>query len=303
MTQEAELWIDRRRLKRQLLIWRCIAIFVVFATTGVTIVNHTGSDLENYIARLEITNVIKNDTKRLATLNRLANDNNVKALIVSINSPGGSVVGGEALYRSILRIKNKIPVVAVMNEVATSAGYMVAIAADHIFAQKGTITGSIGVIFQTAEVTDLLSKIGIKVEAIKSAPLKAEPSIFSKITPSVRAVTQKLVDDMNSMFISMVAVSRKLKEKQVQDIADGRVFTGRMAQKKGLIDAIGSEFQARVWLADFKGIDKSLPVRDIVEKPKLKDWLEHILLLPQKIAFTDGLRLDGLLSVWHPKLN
>ena len=91
--------------------------------------------------------------------------------------------------------------------------------------------------------------------------------------------------------------------KQVQEIADGRVFTGRMAQKKGLIDAIGSEFQARVWLADFKGIDKSLPVRDIVVKPKLKDWLEHILLLPQKIAFTDGLRLDGLLSVWHPKLN
>ena len=303
MTQEADLWIDRRRLKRHLSIWRGIAIIVVFVTIGVTIINHRGSNLGNYIARLEITNIIKNDTKRLATLNRLANDNNVKALIVSINSPGGSVVGGEALYRSILRIKNKIPVVAVMNEVATSAGYMVAIAADHIFAQKGTITGSIGVIFQTAEVTDLLSKVGIKVEAIKSSPLKAEPSAFSKITPKVREVTQQLVDDMNNMFISMVSTSRKIKEKQVQELADGRVFTGRMAREKGLIDAIGSEFQARIWLSDFKGIDQSLPVRNILEKPKMTDWLEHILLLPQKIAFTEGLRLDGLLSVWHPKLN
>jgi len=221
--------------------------------------------------------------------------------MVRINSPGGTVVGGEALHRTLLKVGKNKPVVAVMGDLATSAGYMIAIAADHIVAREGTITGSIGVLFQTAEVTELLAKIGITVDSIKSGPLKAEPSPFEKLTPEARRATQQLVDDMFDMFVGMVASQRRMSLPEARALADGRVFTGGMALKNGLIDAIGGEEEARHWLAEKKGIDVSLPVRKLRIRREVEDWLGHVAQLARKTVFSERLTLDGLVSVWHPE--
>ncbi|MGB0577522.1 MAG: signal peptide peptidase SppA [Alphaproteobacteria bacterium] len=298
---DADYLIDRRRLKRRLTFWRTAAIIAIVAAVTAGIYKFTGADSGEYIARLNVNGVIHNDLKRLAAIEKIRKDDDAKALIVRINSPGGTVVGGEALHRALNRVRQEKPVIAVMDELATSAGYMIAVAADHIFAHEGTVTGSIGVLFQTAEVTDLLSKMGIKFEAIKSAPLKAEPSPFSKVTPKVRAATKLLVDDMFAMFVDMVVKGRNMKPEKVRDLADGRVYTGRMALKNGLIDAIGGERQAKSWLNKEKTLSKTLPVRDIRIRREVEDWLDYASAIVQKTSLSDRLTLDGLVSVWHPQ--
>ena len=282
--------------------WRIATITIAVALVATAIGRFTGAASRSYIARLEVKQVIVNDPDRLKALDAISEDSNVKALLVAINSPGGTVVGGEALHHALVRAGDKIPVVAIMGDLATSAGYMIAVASDHIVAREGTITGSIGVLFQTAEITGLLDKLGISVEAIKSGPLKAEPSPFKKLTPEVRQATQSLVDDMFEMFVGMVARNRNMTPLKVRSLADGRVFTGRMALKEGLIDAIGGEREALNWLAENKGLDENLPVRKLKIKRDVQDWFEHLSSLARKTVLSERLTLDGLVSVWHPQL-
>ena len=299
---DADYLIDRHRLKRRVTIWRIAAIIIAVALIATAFGRFSGKTSRSYIARLDVEKVIVNDQDRLDALEAIPDNPNVKALILAINSPGGTVVGGEALYHALVRVNEKIPVVAVMGDVATSAGYMIAVPSDHIVAREGTITGSIGVLFQTAEITELLGKLGVSVEAIKSGPLKAEPSPFKKLTPAVRRSTQILVDDMFDMFTGMVAKQRNMTRQRVQSLADGRVFTGRMALKEGLIDAIGGEREALKWLTANKGLDKNLPVRKLKIKRDVKDWFEHLSSLARKTVLSERLTLDGLVSVWHPQL-
>jgi protease-4 len=299
---DADYLIDRHRLKRRVTFWRVAAIVIAVALVATAIGRFFGASSQSYIARLDVARIIVNDPDRLNALDAIIGDPNVKALLVTINSPGGTVVGGEALYHALVRAGEKIPIVAVMGDLATSAGYMIAVASDHIVAREGTITGSIGVLFQTAEITDLLGKLGISVEAIKSGPLKAEPSPFSKLTPAVRRSTQILVDDMFDMFVSMVANQRNMTPQRVRSLADGRVFTGRMALKEGLVDAIGGEREALQWLTEKKGVDKDLPVRKLTIKRDVQDWFEHLSTLARKTVLSERLTLDGLVSVWHPQL-
>jgi len=283
-------------------IWRIAAIIIAVALIATALGRFSGKPSRPYIARLDVEKVIVNDQDRLDALEAILDDPNVKALVLAVNSPGGTVVGGEALYHSLVRVNKKIPVVAVMGDLATSAGYMIAVASDHIVAREGTITGSIGVLFQTAEITELLGKLGVSVETIKSGPLKAEPSPFKKLTPAVRRSTQILVDDMFDMFTGMVAKQRNMTRQRVQSLADGRVFTGRMALKEGLIDAIGGEREALQWLTENKGLDENLPVRKLKIKRDVKDWFEHLSSLARKTVLSERLTLDGLVSVWHPQL-
>jgi protease-4 len=282
--------------------WRVTTIIIAVVLVATAIGRFSGATSRSYIARLDVEKLIVNDSDRLKALDAIIGDSNVKALLVTINSPGGTVVGGEALYHALVRAGDKFPVVAVMGDLATSAGYMIAVASDHIVAREGTITGSIGVLFQTAEITDLLGKLGISVEAIKSGPLKAEPSPFKKLTPVVRQATQTLVDDMFDMFVGMVASKRNLTPLKVRSLADGRVFTGRMALKEGLIDAIGGEREALQWLTEKKGLDENLPIRKLKIKRDVEDWFEHLSSLARKTVLSERLTLDGLVSVWHPQL-
>lgn len=304
MTLESDYLVDRRRLKRRLALWRGLAVVVAVALIAVAVDRFQGGSASggDYVARLHINNIIFNDSDRIEALDALADDRRARALILRINSPGGTVVGGESLYRALRKVAAKKPVVAVMDGIATSGGYMVAIAAGRIFAHQASITGSIGVLFQTAEITELLERIGISVTTIKSGPLKAEPSPVTKLTPEAKRATQALVDDMFRMFVDMVAERRKMNRASVLKLADGRVFTGRMAVANGLVDAIGGESEALEWLRTEKKIDPGLSVRDVQIHRDVEAWFDRLTGLGLKTFLSERLTLDGLVSVWHPRL-
>ncbi len=215
-----------------------------------------------YVARLPVNGIITDDAKLTAAVRALADDKSVKALVVAINSPGGSVGGGESLHDAIAAVAAKKPVVAVMGGLAASAGYMVAVPAARIFAHEGTLTGSIGVFLQSADVSGLLGKLGIGTEVIKSGPLKDEPSFVAPLSPQGREVLQGIVMNLYDQFVAMVAAGRHLDTDKVRQLADGRPYTGQQALHLGLIDAIGDEKDARQWLAQAKGVSEKLPVRD-----------------------------------------
>lgn len=293
--------IDRRRLKRRLTLWQLVAVAALVGIAIAAYGRFDGLVSRSHVARLSVTGIIVDDPERDRALEALKEDGSVKALLVRIDSPGGTVVGGEALYRQLSEIGEHVPVVAVMGEVATSAAYMAALAGEQIFAREGTLTGSIGVIMQTADVTGLLDMLGIRPESIKSGPLKAQPNPLEPFTPAAREATEAVVADIFQMFVGMVEERRKMSHEDVTRLADGRVFTGRQALANGLIDTIGGEREARQWLQDNKTVPTSLPVRDVAAADtaeQVSRWLDGAL---GKALLPETLNLDGVVSVWHPR--
>ncbi len=302
MALDADYLVDRRRLKRRLFLWRSLAIVALVVGVAAGIGRFAGFPHSDYIARLNVAGVIVDDAKLRRALGVIARDGNARAMIVHINSPGGTVVGGEALYHEIRKVAERKPVIAVMGELATSAGYMVALAGNRIIARNGTITGSIGVIMQTTEVSGLLNKLGINTEAVKSGPLKAAPSPFEPMTPAVRRVAQSLVDDMFEMFVDLVAKRRNMSPGDALALADGRVYTGRLAVEKKLIDGIGGEGEAVDWLEKQSNLPPGLPLRDVHIDRNVTEWIDYFGSMGRKAVFSERLTLDGLISVWHPDL-
>ncbi|MDV7339939.1 signal peptide peptidase SppA [Terasakiella sp. A23] len=305
MTFSSDHILDRIRLKRRLRIWQGIGVLAVVSAlvaigARLDIFGH-----QDHIARLWVEGVIQDDIERDELIAELGDDDSVKAVIVRINSPGGTVVGGEALYKNLRSLASKKPVVAVMGEVAASAGYMTAIAADHIVAREGTITGSIGVLMQSVNVTGLLDKVGVKPIVVKSAPLKAAPNPLEEVTPEALKATEVVILDMYHMFLGMVAERRNLAIDDARKLADGRIFTGRQAKQAGLVDETGSESQAIKWLQDEKKVTKGLEVFDaLYGEEEFWGHAESALIRSffDKTLISEGLRLDGLVSVWQPNL-
>jgi protease-4 len=300
MSVDSDWLVDRRRLKRRLTWWQTIAVIGIVAAIIAAVGRFDRWIARAHVARIDIEGVIVADADRDQALSDLADDDSARALIVRIDSPGGTVVGGEALYSRVRQIAEKKPIVAVMGEVATSAAYMTAIGSDHIVAHDGTLTGSIGVILQTADVTGLLDKVGIKPEAVKSSPLKAQPNPLEPFTPEAREATRKVVSDIYEMFVSMVQKRRGLSREQVDMVADGSVFTGRQAKEIGLVDILGGEREARAWLAEKHGIDQSLPVQDVQPRGPGQELRDMVGGFIGKAVLPERLTLDGLVSVWHP---
>ncbi len=301
MTHDSDILVDRRRLKRGLVLWRALAIIALVAAVLVGVVRFQDLAEREHVARLTVDGLIVADPELVEALVELAENARAKALIVRIASPGGTFVGGESLYHALRKVAQEKPVVAVLGTVATSAGYMTAIGADRIFAHEGTITGSIGVLMQTTDITGLLGKLGISAEAIKSGPLKAVPSPFEPLTDEARAATQAIIDDMHVVFISMVAERRGLADDRARELADGRIYSGRQALEFQLVDAIGGIAEARKWLADEKGVAESLPTRDVeVERPG-EDWRRTFSSLVENTLFSERVMLDGMVSVWYPE--
>jgi len=208
-------------------------------------------------------------------------------------------------------------VVAVLETVAASGGYIAALAADRIVARGNTITGSIGVIFQWAEVNQALAALGIKVDEIKSSPLKATPSMFAETSPEARAVTEAMVRDGYDWFVGLVAERRPFDISTARSLSDGRVYTGRQAIAARLIDEIGGENVARTWLETEKKLDAGLKIVDWTEDGVTDlNFVSKVLniaaglvgLTPNDravlgISNLSGRRsLDGMLSLWHPRL-
>lgn len=291
--------IDRRRLKRHLILWRGAAVFAVLGLL-IALVGEKGELRHgDSLARITISGVIAGDLEREKALYDLPEDENTRALIVHIDSPGGTVVGGESLYHALRHVGEHMPVVVVMDEIATSAGYMTAIAGDRIFAREGTLTGSIGVIWQTTNVEGLLEKIGIQTDAIKSGAMKAEPSPFEPMTPEVREETEKLVLNIFDMFIAMVVERRPMTPAEVKKIADGRIFTGLKAKEINLVDEIGGEREAIAWLESVESIEPDLPIHDFKIRRDEEIWQPLLSSLFGKTVFSERVRLDGLISLWH----
>ncbi len=299
MAYDSDYLVDRRRLKRRLTFWRIVAVVAAVAAV-VAAWGRFGDGLSgDRIARVDIDGIIVRDDRRLDAIAALGKDDSVRAVLLRINSPGGTVTGGESLYRALLELGEKKPVVALMDGLATSAAYMVAIAADRIYAHETTLTGSIGVVMQTAEITRLLDMVGITPRAFKSGELKASPSPMEPVTPAAAAAMQEIIDETYASFRNMVLVRRQLEPAAAASFSDGRVLTGRRAREIGLIDAIGGQREAVAWLERERTLPAGLPVHRVDLDRRVGDLLDRVGGLARKTILSERLTLDGLVSVWQ----
>jgi protease-4 len=307
MALEPDLLVDRARLKRRIVFWRVFAVVAVvialIAAAGRG--GGAGFALRPHIARLTVNGIITDDRAVTDQLAAAAIDPRVTALIVSIDSPGGSVSGGEGLHDAIAAVAARKPVVAVMRGEAASAGYMIAAPASRIFARQSTITGSIGVLMQTGEISSLLGKLGVTSTLIASGPLKGQPDPTQPMTPAAHDYLQGLVGDLYDQFVDIVAQGRHMDKAKVQALADGRAYTGRQALPLGLIDQYGGEHDARLWLARTRNVPLATPVVDLGKKPRFSAWMNTASFAGvadalMNIFVSQRVTLDGPVALWQP---
>jgi protease-4 len=324
MSLDADIIVDRRRMRRKLTMWRVLAVLLaICAVVAVGVaVRAPGAGMlagatAGSIARVTITGLIRTDRQRVEALERLAKSR-AKAVIVHINSPGGTTAGSEELHDSLMRLREEKPTVVVVDGLAASGGYIAALAADRIVAQETSLVGSIGVLFQYPNFTDLLKTIGVSVETIKSSPLKAAPSGFEPTSPEARAAVEAIVMDSYAWFKDLVQKRRGLDDAALAKVADGRVFTGRQGLALNLVDELGGEKAAVAWLAKAKNIDPKTPVRDYRLRDRFRDLpFLHTMAVAaldaaglgsfarrveglSAVQAIERLNLDGLLALWHP---
>lgn len=304
--------IDRRALRRKVTFWRVVAVLVALLGIGALVSTFveapSGGD---QIARVSVEGVITEDRDFLELLDRLKDEPSVKAVIVRIDSPGGTTVGGETIYEAVRRIAEVKPVAAEVGMLAASAGYMVAAGTDYIVAHRTSIVGSIGVLFQYVDASKLLNTVGVDVNAIKSSPIKAEPSPFGPPPPEATAMIERLIMDTFVWFRDLVRERRNLSPSELAAVADASVFSGHQGLERKLVDAIGGETELRRWLEDERGISAGLEIVDrtpedealpfslassvgavLLETLGLSGWV-----LPNDIK---AIHLDGLVSLWQP---
>lgn len=304
MAMNADTLLDRLYLKSQITRWRMIALLTAVVALVVMAEKYNPrSPIEkDFVARLTISGVVGDDQKLYDLIDDLADNHKAKAVMLWLDTPGGSAVGGEEIFLRLRELAKKKPVVAVMRSLSASAGYMIALGADYIIAREGTITGSIGVILETAEFSELIEKVGVKPIIIKSAPLKGEPSMFTKADPEGQKVLQAVINDFYVRFVDMVADRRALPREKALELADGRVFSGRTALSLKLVDAIGGEAEARKWLESQKNISSKLDIRDIepARQMRFSDRIAGSFI--GKFFQNSRISLDGLNAIWHPQM-
>jgi protease-4 len=321
MAINADGMAERRRLTRRLSLWRVLAVLggiLALLALGVGLIGRTGiAGSGAHVARVTVSGLITGDRATLQLLERIGNQKSAAAVLVVVNSPGGTVPGSEALHESLRRLSEKKPVVAVVNSLAASGGYIAAMGADRIVARQTALVGSIGVVFQAPNVSQLLDRIGVKVETERSTPLKAAPSGVEPTSPEAREAIRALVGESYDWFRALVRARRVLNDAELAAVADGRVFSGRQAVGLKLVDEVGSEREALAWLQREKNLAANLPVRDYRRPSGLQDFgfggtaaavaaalgvesaARHLERLAQR---TEAMTLDGLLAVWQPAL-
>jgi protease-4 len=320
MSLDADAIVDRRRIRRKLTFWRVSAILIaVLALVVAGAVLVPGSRLMPagaYVARIKVQGLIRGNQNRVEALERLGNSS-ARAVIVHIDSPGGTTAGSEQLFQSLRQLQAKKPMVVVVDGLAASGAYIAALSSEHILAQETSLVGSIGVLFQYPNFTEVLKTIGIKVEEIKSSPLKAAPNGFEPTSPEARAAIEAIVLDSYAWFKGLVKDRRQLDDAQLARVADGRVFTGRQAVGLKLIDGLGNEKAALAWLEKEKKVPANTRVRDYSLEPRFSElsflhvaaWTFQAVGLSAvaqrieewgTVQAVERLNLDGLLALWHP---
>jgi protease IV len=320
MSLDADAIVDRRRTRRKLTFWRATALLIaLLALVGFAAALMPGGQLvpsSNYIARIRVEGLIRDNQGRVDALERLAKSH-ARAVILHINSPGGTTAGSQQLYDSLRALQAAKPMVVVVDGLAASGAYIAALACDHIIAQETSLVGSIGVLFQYPNFTEVLKTIGIQVEEIKSSPLKAAPNGFEPTSPAARAAIAAIVTDSYAWFKGLVKDRRKMDDAQLAAVDDGRVFTGRQGVPLKLVDGLGNEKAALAWLEKEKKVPASTPVRDYSLEPRFSElsflhvaaWTFQALGLSAvaqrieawgAVQAVERLNLDGLLALWHP---
>lgn len=320
MSLDADAIVDRRRMRRKLTFWRVVAVAVaLLAIGGATLLIVPGSRWTPpgaYISRVKIQGLIRGNQDRIEALERLGRSR-ASAVIVHIDSPGGTTAGAEQLYDALRELQSKKPMVVVVDGVAASGAYIAALSADHIIANETSLVGSIGVLFQYPNFAEVLKTIGIKVEEVKSSPLKAAPNGFEPTSPEARAAIEAIVLDSYAWFKELVKNRRKMEDSQLTRVSDGRVFTGRQAVGLKLVDTLGNEKTALAWLEKEKKVPANTPVRDYSLQPRFSElsflhvaaWTFEAVGLTAfarrieewgAVQAIERLNLDGLLALWHP---
>jgi protease-4 len=320
MSLDADAIVDRRRMRRKLTFWRVSALTIALvALVGLALAFVPGSRLmapSNYIARVTVQGLIRGNQDRVEALERLSRSR-ARAVILHIDSPGGTTAGSQQLYDALRALQAKKPTVVVVDGLAASGAYIAALSCDHIIAQDTSLVGSIGVLFQYPNFTQVLKTIGIQMEEIKSSPLKAAPNGFEPTSPEARAAIAAIVTDSYAWFKDLVKNRRKMTDAQLAAVADGRVFTGRQGVGLKLVDGLGNEKTALAWLEKEKKIPASTPVRDYSLEPRFSElsflhvaaWtfeavglsaVAHRIEAWGAVQAVERLNLDGLLALWHP---
>lgn len=322
MPLDAETIADRRRLRRKVSFWRVLAVLAAISAVvvaGLAAAGRAGLPAGGaQIARIEVDGFIAGDQRMADLFRRVGEAGQVRGVVISINSPGGTTTGSEELYRGIRRLAERKPLVAFVDGTAASGGYITAMAADHIVARETSLIGSIGVLFQFPNFGGLLDRIGVQVEDVKSGPLKAEPSGYKPTSPEARAALQAVVNDTFGWFKALVAERRRLDEAALAAVSTGQVFSGRQGLPLKLVDELGGEREAIAWMEREKGVAADLPVREW--RPRRdRDGLDLFVAaaagadllglgdvagrLRRAGATVEAASAEGLLALWRPSLD
>ncbi|MEQ9619981.1 MAG: signal peptide peptidase SppA [Deltaproteobacteria bacterium] len=234
------------------------------------------------VAVLRVDDVIMDDQIYLESISKIRDDDQIKAVVVRINSPGGAVGPSQEIYSELLKLGGEMPVVASIGSVGASGGYYIACAAEKIYANPGSVTGSIGVIAQFASYEKLLEWAKVDVEVIKSGKFKDIGSPFRDMSETDREYIQELINNVHSQFKSAVAESRNLSTAQVDRIADGKIFSGEQAKELNLVDELGTINDAINFAGSMAGIEGEPSLKYFPKKKSpLMDLLSAKIGIPQ----------------------
>lgn len=312
MQIESDLLLERQKIRRKLVLWRCLALIIFIVSIVAIIVSASLSNMRSggdHLVKLKIEGIIGSDvSKQVKLIDDALADKSIKGLILCVNSPGGAVTGGEQLHDAVMRFAKKKPVVVSMGGVAASAGYMISVPANRIFALNSTLTGSIGVIMQAPDLSGLLGKVGITIDQLVSGPLKGQPSMVKPLSPQGREMLQGLIENFYDQFVVMVAEGRHMDVAKVKELGDGRPYSGQQALNNGLIDQIGTEQDAKKWLAQYLKLPTDVKVIELKNKKSPK-WFSRFIGetlgdtmsgVMQQALYNSHENLDGAIAIWKP---
>jgi len=260
------------------------------------VVSHKGLPIGEKIALLKIEGTILDSEETITWLKKYRKDSSIKAVVIRINSPGGAVAPSQEIYEEVKKLAKVKPVVVSMAAVGASGAYYISSAATKIYANPGTITGSIGVIMEIPNLKGLMQKLGIKTEVIKSGKHKDLASIFRGIGKEERKILQNVINDIHEQFIRAVSEGRKIPIEKIRAIADGRIFSGKQAKALGLVDELGNLEDAIKEAASLAGI-KGEP--QIVEPSHQQSLIEFLLGRGFNEKMNEYLRLIDLKYILH----
>jgi protease-4 len=231
-----------------------IIIFAIIAILSLMLTFSRKVPMGEKVALVRVVGVIIDSTDVIEELKEYSQDSSVKAVVIRVDSPGGAVAPSQEIYEEIIKLKENKKVVVSMGSVAASGGYYISAPADKIVANAGTLTGSIGVIMEIPNVAGLMEKIGVETQIVKSGRHKDIASVFRSLTPEEKQLLQNVLDDVHDQFITAVSDSRGINPEDIKTIADGRIFTGRMAKELGLVDELGNLQDAIMLAGELTGI-------------------------------------------------